>query len=171
MGYKDRYGNLFDCYGEEPKKQVYSKLFDGTNKLSRYGGLFDDYLTNSRIACRVSRIKEKIKNSIEENTIESQKTADEIRNNFFDTIKDNLKDKPFALFEKDDGTVAAFVFDDLIECNSWISKNPDTLRTMRFGELFKQYGDRFTNVDNYRVTDDILIIVLKDPSDDVSSKT
>lgn len=175
MNYKDRYGNLFDGYGKEPKSKVYSHLLDETRdkiqKTNRYGNLMDDYMSNSLISCKISWIKEKIKSAVKMNTLESRKTADEIRNNFFDTIKDNLKDKSFALYEKDDGTAAVFVFDDLVEYQSWISKNPDTLRTTSFGELFKQYGDRFTNVDNYRVTDDILIIMLKDPSDDVSSET
>ena len=163
-----RYGNLFSGYSTEPQKQIYSQLVEKTNKeiknSARYGGVFDDYFTSSRIACRINKIKKELNDSMDENTIESRKTANEIRNNFFDTIKDNLKDKVFALYEKGDGTVAAFVFDDLVECNTWISKNPDTLRTTSFGGLFKKYGNCFVNIDNYRVTADILIISFKDAS-------
>lgn len=154
----DRYGDLFAFAAQKTTKQVYGSLLDGC-------------MSKSLIAYQVGKIKEKIKSAVEENTVESRKTARELQSNFFASIKADLKNKAFALYEKGDGTVAAFVFDNLVECHSWISKNPDTLKTMSFEELFKQYKDCFTNIDNYRVTDGVLIIMFKEPSDNVSPAT
>lgn len=168
MDYKDRYGNLFDGYDEEPKKQVYSHLLtraeNKVQKTDRYNGIFDEYLLNSQIASKLSRLKEKIECAVKENTDESRETAKDIRSNFFSLIKGDLQNKAFALYEKDDGTVVAFIFDDLIDCLSFVSNNSETLKTKSFRDLFEQYEDGFKTIDNYSVSDNILIIMLKNPS-------
>lgn len=164
----NRYGDLFDAKGDR-----YGDLFTfAAQKATKqvYGSLFDDCMNKSLIAYQVGKIKEKIKSAVEENTVESRKTARELQSNFFASIKADLKNKAFALYEKD-GTVAAFVFDNLVGCHSWVSKNPDTLKPTNFEELFKQHKDRFLSIDNYRVTDDILIIMFKESSDNASSAT
>lgn len=164
----DRYGDLFDTKGDR-----YGDLFAfAAQKTTKqvYGSLFDNCMNKSLIAYQVGKIKEKIKSAVEENTVESRKTARELQSNFFASIKADLKNKAFALYEKD-GTVAAFVFDNLVECHSWVYKNPDTLKTTNFEELFKEHKDRFLHIDNYRVTDGVLIIMFKGSSDNASSAT